>query len=133
MSGMWFHAIQLLKTFIPSRKFVYLLLCSAVDIQPHSFTVHCTDSPSFTACCQAISPEVDTLLIFFVGKERVNKYSLQTSLWMVAFVFKIISSQLTTWLHILTECLDNFFYKSIINLSSLQHLHLKHTSLELIE
>ena len=37
--GMWFHAIQLSTTFIPSRKFVYLVQCSAVDIQTHSFTV----------------------------------------------------------------------------------------------
>ena len=38
----WFHAIQLSTTFIPSRKFVYLLQCSAVaavDIQTHSFTI----------------------------------------------------------------------------------------------
>ena len=33
---MWFHAIQLLTTFIPSRKFGYLLKCSAVDI--HTYT-----------------------------------------------------------------------------------------------
>ena len=36
---MWFHAIQLSTTFIPSRKFRYLLQCSAVDIQTHSFTI----------------------------------------------------------------------------------------------
>ena len=52
---MWFHAIQLSTTFIPSRKFVYLLQYSAVDTQTHSFT----------ACCWAILPEVDTLLTFF--------------------------------------------------------------------
>ena len=39
MLGMWFHAIQLSTTFIPSRNFVYLLQCSAVDIQTHSFTI----------------------------------------------------------------------------------------------
>ena len=37
--GMWFHAVQLSTTFIPSRKFRYLLHCSAVDIQTHSFTI----------------------------------------------------------------------------------------------
>ena len=37
--GIWFHAMQLSTTFIPSRNFVYLLQCSAVDIQTHSFTI----------------------------------------------------------------------------------------------
>ena len=37
--GMWFYAIQLSSAFIPSRKFVYSLQCSAVDIQTHSFTI----------------------------------------------------------------------------------------------
>ena len=58
MLGMWFHAIQLSTTFIPSRKFVYLLQYSAVDTQTHSFT----------ACCRAILPEVDTLFDFFFGR-----------------------------------------------------------------
>ena len=57
---MWFHAIQLSTTFI-----VYLLQYSAVDTQTHSFT----------ACCWAILPEVDTLLTFFlVGNERVKAF-----------------------------------------------------------
>ena len=38
MLGMWFHAIKLSTTFIPSRKFGYLLQCSAV-VQTHSFTI----------------------------------------------------------------------------------------------
>ena len=36
---MWFHAIQLSTTLIPSRKFGNLLQCGAVDIQTHSFTI----------------------------------------------------------------------------------------------
>ena len=57
MLGTWFHAVQLSTTFISSRKFVYLPQCSAIVIR--------TDSSSFTACCQVISPYVGTLLTFF--------------------------------------------------------------------
>ena len=37
--GMWFYAVQLSTTFISSRNLVYLLQCSAVDIETHSFTI----------------------------------------------------------------------------------------------
>ena len=40
MLGMWFHAIQLSTTFIPSKKFAYLLQCSALDTQTPSDNPH---------------------------------------------------------------------------------------------
>ena len=49
--GMWFHTMQLSTTFIPSRNFVYLLQCSAVDIQTHNITIQ-TVPPSLPAVGQ---------------------------------------------------------------------------------
>ena len=48
---------------------VYLLQCSAVYTNTQ---LYYTDSPSFTACCRAISPKDDTLLTFFAGNESVK-------------------------------------------------------------
>ena len=68
--GTRFHAMQLSTTFIPSRNFVYLLQCSAVDIQTHSFTIQTV--PASLPAVGQYYPMLAHLWLFFIGNERVN-------------------------------------------------------------
>ena len=63
MLGIWLHAIQLSTTFITSRKFVYLLQCSAVDIQTHSFTIQTV--PASLPAVGQYHPRLTHLWLFF--------------------------------------------------------------------
>ena len=74
--GMWCHAMQLSTTLIPFRKFWYLLQCSAVDIQTHSFTVQTV--PASLPAVRQYHPRLTHFWPFFVGNERFKENQKKT-------------------------------------------------------